>query len=152
MSARRIERARLRFGGRPDAAEENAPDEAAVPAPPAEPAGLATPLLVDRRGVLSLETLGEGAAPLTLERLNLSGCTRLSSLPDLSGLPALRSLLLRRCRCLSALPALPDALERLDARGCEALVTLPASMGRLPSLAKLTLAGCASYATRVAAV
>lgn len=96
--------------------------------------------LIDARDCRNLESVGAVA----VQRLVLSGCVRLESLPrgltaasiDLSGcyrlreLPegfgvTLRALCLRDCACMDHLPSGMMRLESLDVRGCRQLTSLP---------------------------
>ncbi|BFI30112.1 hypothetical protein MPTK2_3g09180 [Marchantia polymorpha subsp. ruderalis] len=69
---------------------------------------------------------------------------RVSSLPDISNLTALQTLVLSRCEDLLSLPlgveSLPE-LRRLDLKSCSSLKHLPA-LDELPNLECLDISGC----------
>ena len=89
-------------------------------------------------GTTSLAPLAE--APV--ERLDLTGCLRLTDLTPLAKMP-LRRLLLNGCVKLERLDGLEKTpLAELDASGCTALVDLTALRGR--PLTWLSLSGCTS--------
>ncbi|GDY13998.1 hypothetical protein LBMAG53_28760 [Planctomycetota bacterium] len=89
-------------------------------------------------GTTSLAPLAD--APV--ERLDLTGCLRLTDLTPLARMP-LRRLLLNGCVKLERLDGLEKTpLAELDASGCTALVDLTALRGR--PLTWLSLSGCTS--------
>ncbi|BBN09736.1 protein MpNBS-LRR14 [Marchantia polymorpha subsp. ruderalis] len=83
-----------------------------------------------------------------LQRLDLSGCLDLLSLPlGVESLPELRQLDLRCCSSLTHLPGLDELpnLECLDISGCRQIKQLPNSFGRpngFPSLILLDMSHC----------
>eukprot|EP00253_Pinus_taeda_P004392 PITA_04392 len=96
-----------------------------------------------------LKTLWHGIsqAPLQLQELDLSECTQLERLPDLSfgSLSNLRTLNLSLCTQLERLPdsfGSLSSLHSLDLRWCEKLESLPDSFGSLSSLHSLNLSWC----------
>ncbi|XP_012065766.1 disease resistance protein RPV1 isoform X2 [Jatropha curcas] len=79
---------------------------------------------LDVEGCKRLENLSVNICLLkSLGRLNLSGCSKLSKLPDLHGLCYLRQLFLNNCNKLEGLPKLPSQLEVLEASNCRLLKT-----------------------------
>jgi hypothetical protein len=81
---------------------------------------------------------------LTVERLDVSRCESLRSLPN--GLRVEKRLDLSGCKSLTALPE-GLTVEWLDARGCESLRSLPDSLRvrdqlGLPTHSQLDLSGC----------
>jgi len=99
-----------------------------------------------------LTTLPDEICELTtLKLLDLKNCSSLAALPDAIGeLGSLTTLSLFGC---SSLPALPDtigelgALTMLDLHGCKSLASLPDAIGGLKALTILDLAKCMSLAT-----
>ena len=84
-----------------------------------------------------------------LTELTLAGCRNLLALPDALG-TSLRSITLRDCGQLSALPTtlgLCSLLEALDCSDCVHLLELPPSVGSCSSLNSLTLMSCTSLQT-----
>ncbi|TQD81796.1 hypothetical protein C1H46_032657 [Malus baccata] len=71
-----------------------------------------------------------------LKFLNLGYCNRLIRLPDFSNIPNLERLILKGCKNLQAIPALPTNLEILEADECIALEEMPdfSEMSRIREL------------------
>ncbi|KAI5079362.1 hypothetical protein GOP47_0004841 [Adiantum capillus-veneris] len=92
------------------------------------------------------ELPGFGVSCKNLEKLDLSNCEHLESVPESIGsLASLASLDLGGCRGLTALPESIGSLAslaRLDLGGCRGLTALPESIGSLVRLARLDLGGC----------
>ena len=87
-------------------------------------------------------------SPRPLRVLNLSRCTKLTTLPDEIGeLSALRVLDLSKCSSLTALPdSIGDltTLGTLHLAGCVRLALLPDTIGDLEALKGLSLVDCTS--------
>ncbi|XP_028952503.1 disease resistance protein RUN1 [Malus domestica] len=71
-----------------------------------------------------------------LKFLNLSYCNDLTKLPDFSNIPNLERLILKGCKKLEEIPALPTNLEILEADECIALEKMPdfSEMSRMREL------------------
>lgn len=116
-------------------------------------AGNQTPKLRHPVWLYDCDTLTTAAvAQLTglqgVERLDLSGCTALESVPDLSGLEDLKALNLRGCTGLKGAAAFDDlavlqTLEELSLDGLTALESVP-DLNGLVGLKTLSLRGCTS--------
>jgi Leucine-rich repeat (LRR) protein len=91
--------------------------------------------------------------PISLQELNLSGCSSLQELPTSIGqLNALQELNLSWCSSLQKLPTLIgqlNALQNLHLRGCSNLLELPTSIGQLNALQNLDLWGCSNFLVHV---
>ena len=90
------------------------------------------------------------ALPAALQKLDLTGCTELTSLPDLSPYLGLRKLYVGSTG-LTSLPALPDKLQTLDLSGTEirtlgalpiGLRELVVTVGRFKTLGPLPTGLC----------
>jgi hypothetical protein len=96
-------------------------------------AGLQVSQRIDAQSCRRLEHL----LPLTVERLNLSGCTLLQNLPQ--GLNV-RQLELSGCTRLKELPAsVASSVAHLDVSDCTAMTALPGNFKKLQSL---SVRGC----------
>ncbi|XP_061991090.1 disease resistance protein RPV1-like [Rosa rugosa] len=93
----------------------------------------------------SLKKLPDLSGIPNLKELNLSGCPFLKELPDLSGIPNLKELNLSGCTSLKKLPDLSGIpnLKELNLSGCESLKELP-DLSEIPNLKELNLSGCES--------
>ena len=101
---------------------------------------------LDLSGCTSLEELPDLSGLAALQTLDMSGCTSMAALPALSGLTSLQMLDLSSCSALAALPELESlpALQTLDlGGGCRKLKALP-DLSNLGSLTALDLGGCSS--------
>ncbi|KAL4594233.1 hypothetical protein ACB092_12G006000 [Castanea dentata] len=80
-----------------------------------------------------------------LKLIDLSDSQNLIEIPDLSGAPNLKQLILQRCTRLDNIHASLGDLKRLirlDLNGCKRLKSLPIAICRLMSLKILNLSGC----------
>ena len=82
-----------------------------------------------------------------LSVLTLAGCTSLESLPDITELEQLRELQLSNCTSLVFLPNLPNGLKILNLTGCTELRSLPPNLNQLSSLLQLMLDSCTSLSS-----
>ncbi|CAN1143432.1 Disease resistance protein L6 [Linum perenne] len=94
-----------------------------------------------------IQGLDEGLGELeSLDHLDLSDCTSIERLPDLSRLGLLKTLVLDNCERLSSLREIEsleglESLEKLDVSGCMALERLPDLSG-LKNLKELDIGEC----------
>ncbi|PRQ36235.1 putative winged helix-turn-helix DNA-binding domain, leucine-rich repeat domain, L [Rosa chinensis] len=94
----------------------------------------------------SLKKLPDLSGIPNLKELNLSSCTSLKKLPDLSGIPNLKELNLSRCTSLKKLPDLSGIpnLKELNLCYCTSLVEVPDSVGLLDKLVTLNAGSCSN--------
>ena len=86
-----------------------------------------------------------GGVPRSLRALGLGGLANLDSAPFVGEMPQLRSLSLRGCPALEAVPhglAIATQLRSLTLSGCSSLLALPDSLGELGCLRTLDLSFC----------
>jgi hypothetical protein len=100
---------------------------------------------LDLSGLTLLSSLKELANLGSLRSLNLCRCTQLTSVADLGKLPSLTALHVGGCTGLTSVAELEKlaSLTTLSLSGC-AWLTSDAELGKLASLTTLSLSGCAS--------
>ncbi len=82
---------------------------------------------------------------ITLQELDLSGCSQLKELPTIDKLTALQSFNLSKCSQLKELPTSIDkltTLQLLDLSRCSQLKELPKSIDKLTALQSFNLSEC----------
>ena len=114
-------------------------------------ARLSTLRVVDLSGSKQLHSIPESTCALpNLEKLWLSGCSRLAALPltaQAAATAPVQELLLTACVNLSDLPESIGSLQQLrllDLAHCTGLAALPGRLERLPALQQFIVVGCSA--------
>ncbi|KAH9781816.1 ADP-ribosyl cyclase/cyclic ADP-ribose hydrolase [Citrus sinensis] len=105
-------------------------------------------ILLNLKGCTSLTTLSSEIFMESLEKLVLSGCSKLKKFPDIVGSMECLSVLLLDGTAIEELPLSIERLSKLvllDLNNCKNLKSLPRNISGLKSLSTLNLSGTSKF-------